>query len=96
MPVLLQSIDITMYRVTVPLMITVDVLLSNAVFDEYVPLPQYVKESVLSSIHSLSRQSFPDDLLTLVKEEVVSTTDTKKLLASVNVYVTFVLYAVTR
>ena len=76
-------------RVTTPLMVTIDFLLSNAIFDRYLDLSLYSSVGALAlySFHSLHRQSFPNDLLALVKDEVVSSADTKKLLASINVYV---------
>lgn len=58
-------------RVTLPLLVTLDLLLSNAVFDAYFSHTEY---------------TFPQALLSLVKQEITSSSDTKKLLASVNVF----------
>ena len=38
------------------------------------------------------RHTFPQTLLSLTKQEISRTTDTKKLLASINVYVMYIVY----
>lgn len=58
-------------RVVLPLLKTLDLLLSNAVFDVY----------LTSEGHP-----FPGSLLTLVKDEIKKSRDAKKILASVNVF----------
>jgi hypothetical protein len=63
--------NVRVTRVTQPLLVTLDVLLSNAMFDPYLPVTRHI---------------FPQELLSLVKQEIARSTDTKKLLASVNVY----------
>lgn len=39
-PLLLMTMSSVLARVTLPLLVTLDLLLSNAVFDAYLPHPQ--------------------------------------------------------
>ena len=73
-------------RITQPLLVTLDLILSNAVFEVYLPLSQYAPHYSLTLIFPFpNRHTFLEAIVTLVREELDRSTNAKKLLAGVNV-----------